>query len=50
MQALQQDEAMTDALGEEFVRWFVQCKSLGEIERLKNSSFEDERNTYLINI
>ena len=48
--ALQQDQAMVDALGEEFIRWFVQCKTLGEIERLKNSSFEDERNTYLINI
>jgi len=50
LQALQNDHAMKEALGEEFVRWFVQCKTLGEVERLKNSSFEDERNTYLINI
>lgn len=50
VQALQQDDAIVDALGEEFVRWFVQCKTEGEIHRLKNSSFEDERNTYLINI
>ena len=50
LQALQQDDAIKDALGEECVRWFVQCKTAGEIDRLKNSSFEDERNTYLINI
>ena len=50
LQALQHDHVIKDALGEEFVRWFVQCKSLGEVDRLKNSSFEDERNTYLINI
>jgi len=50
VQALQQDRAIVDALGEEFVRWFVLCKTVGEIERLKNSSFEDERNTYLVNI
>jgi len=50
VQALQHDDAIVDALGEEFVRWFVQCKTEGEIDRLKKSSFEDERNTYLINI
>jgi len=48
--ALQQDDVMTDSLGEEFVRWFFQCKKTGELDKLKNSSFEDERNTYLINI
>jgi len=50
LQALQHDDAIKDALGEEFVRWYVQSKSLGEVERLKSSSFEDERNVYLINI
>lgn len=50
LQALQHDHVLKDALGEELVRWFLQCKSSGEVDRLKNSSFEDERNTYLINI
>jgi len=50
LRALQHDSVIKDALGEEFIRWFVQCKTLGETDRLKNSSFEDERNTYLINI
>jgi len=48
--ALQDDHVIKEALGEEFVRWFIQCKTLGEVDRLKNSTFEDERNTYLINI
>jgi len=50
LQALQRDREITEALGEEFVRWYVQSKTAGEVDRLKNSSFEDERNTYLINI
>jgi len=50
LHALQHDQVINDALGEEFVRWFSQCKNLGEVEKLKNSSFEDERNIYLINI
>ena len=50
LQALRDDHVIKDALGEEFVRWFSQCKNVGEVERLKNSSFEDERNIYLINI
>ena len=50
LRALQDDHVMKEALGEELVRWFVQCKNLGEVDRLKGSSFEDERNIYLINI
>jgi len=50
LQALQDDDVIKDALGEEFVRWFVATKTVGEIEKLKNSSIEDERKTFLINI
>jgi len=50
LRALQDDHVMKEALGEELIRWFVQCKNLGEVDRLKGSSFEDERNIYLINI
>jgi len=50
LQALQDDDVIKDALGEEFVRWFVQSKTVGEVEKLKNSSIVAERNIYLINI
>ena len=46
LQALEQDQVIRDALGEEFVRWFVQSKNV-EVDRLRDSSFEDERNFYL---
>jgi len=49
LHALQHDHVIKDALGEEFVRWYVQSKSV-EVERFKNSSFEDERSLYLLNI
>jgi len=49
LQALQNDHVMKDALAEEFIRWFVECNNL-QLDRLKNSSLEDERNTYFINI
>jgi len=49
LQALQHDHVIKDALGKEFVRWFVHCKSV-EVDRLRDSSFEDERNIYLLNI
>jgi len=51
LQALQDDDVIKDALGESsFVRWFVQSKTVGEVEKLKNSSIVAERNIYLINI
>jgi len=50
LQALQDDDVIKDALGEEFVRWFVASKTLIEIDQMKNSSYEDERKTFLINI
>ena len=50
LEALQRDHVIKDALGEEFVRWYLQCKRVGEVDILRNSSFEDERNIYLINI
>jgi len=50
LQALQDDDVIKDALGEEFVRWFVASKTAGEVEKLKSSSFADERSIYLINI
>jgi len=50
LQALQDDDVIKHALGEEFVRWFVASKTLIEIDQMKNSSYEDERKTFLINI
>jgi len=49
LHALQNDHVMKDALADEFICWFVECNSL-QLDRLKNSSLEDERNTYPINI
>lgn len=50
LQALQDDDVIKDALGEEFVRWFVTSKTMIEIDQMKNSSFEDERKIFLVNI
>ena len=35
LQALENDDVMRDALGEEFVRWFAQTKRYSEIEKIR---------------
>ena len=37
---------MVEALGEEFVRWFVRIKREMEVKVLKDGSLEEERKLY----
>jgi glutamine synthetase len=42
---------MKEALGEEFIRWFVQSKREGEVNKLSDSSsIADERKLYIGNL
>jgi len=49
LRALDNDQVIKDALGEEFIRWFVHCKT-SEVDKMKHSSFEEERNVYVVNM
>jgi len=44
--ALEKNEVLTEALGEEFVRWFVSMKRQMEIDVLKNGDIEEEKKMY----
>ena len=43
LQALENDDVMRDALGEEFVRWFTQTKRHSEIEMIRKIAEETGR-------
>jgi len=44
--ALEKDEVMVKALGEQFVKWFVKIKRELEINVLRGKGFEEELNLY----
>ncbi len=56
LDALQQDEVMSSALGKEFVAWYTQLKQVGEINVLANSdvtvnteeALKQERDMYAV--
>ena len=46
LKALEGDSVMKEALGEEFVRWFVTVKRETEVKALKGGSMEEEHRLY----
>jgi glutamine synthetase len=50
LDALEQDDVIVSALGEEFVRWFVDIKRRLEIDELKDDDIEQETTMYLKNL
>jgi glutamine synthetase len=51
LDVLEADRTMKEALGEEFIRWFVQSKREGEVNKLSDSSsIADERKLYIGNL